>query len=460
MPIPDLSQVTVALQRLLELNMPLIEPGLAGSLDISTSPPEDVQGGQNVMSLYCYHLTADPGNRLRPRQPSQDVPVASSPMTLVLNYILTAHTVATGGGFNALAEQRLLGHAMKTLHDFPIIDDLTTVAGTSVMPDEIRGRGNRFEIIMMQLSPGDALNFWANEDRITVKPSGYYEVRAVELEPQPPTRVSGIVLSVGNFVIPFGQPALSATEAQVPYILPIAEGGGPGTLTSRPARVGPINPAAPPETNRMRLIGSALGAGVLRVRSGHWQQRFPGLGSVVVDLIVNAALGWSATATGEGVSLTLGDRLRFAPPDQAAQDFDLYPGLYQASWETTRRVGEAVLAERSNEVPFAVTPRITGMSRDGGGRVTLDLGGTWRLTRGRPMAIDPVAEPELDLLLGVDGLIYRFEGTGVAPGAGGFMIQDHAVIYQPNPAQDTPGAHPVRIEVDGISAQPFWVEVP
>jgi hypothetical protein len=40
------------------------------------------------------------------------------------------------------------------------------------------------------------------------------------------------------------------------------------------------------------------------------------------------------------------------------------------------------------------------------------------------------------------------------------MIQDHAVIYQPNPAQDTPGAHPVRIEVDGISAQPFWVEVP
>ena len=77
MPMLDLSQATVALQRLLRLSIPLIDPNLGGVVSISTLPPERTQGGVNRLSLYCYHVSPDPSNRYRPRQPSGPRPVAT-----------------------------------------------------------------------------------------------------------------------------------------------------------------------------------------------------------------------------------------------------------------------------------------------------------------------------------------------------------------------------------------------
>lgn len=464
MPLMDLSQTTVALQRLLQFNIPLLEPGLAG-LTISTLPPERVEGDANVLSLYCYHVSPDGANRFRPRQPSGPRPIATSPLTLNLNYILTAHTVINTE-FNALAEQRLLGFAMKTLHDYPVIDDDTRVGGQIVLPDEIRGQNNRFGIVQLQLTAGEALNYWANETQTTVKPSCYYEVSAAELAPDPPDRLAGIVTRIGGFVMPMNTPAISASLSQVPYVLPASAGGGPASLTASPARVGPVT-AAPPAVNAMRLTGRALAAGQtqrLTISHPFWARQVPG-GRVPVDPALNGGLGWALSIADDEVAITLGDDLRAALPGGGTTDLALYPGLYMAGWEVDRNFerdgATEVITERSNGCAFVVAPRITGFARDNAtGRVTLDFGGSWRLTRGRPAPPDPAAEPELDILLSVDGRAYGLVAGGAPAGPGTFALADHALTYAPDAAADSAGAHAIRVVIDGADAQPFWIEIP
>lgn len=466
MPLLDLSQTTVAIQRLLQFNIPLLEPALAGTLTISTLRPEMVVGGANVLSLYCYHVAPDGANRYRPRQPGGPRPIATSPLSLNLTYIVTAHTVV-GTDFDALAEQRLLGYAMKTLHDFPVIDDTTRVDGQIVMPDEIRGQANVFNIVQLQLTAGEALNYWANETQTTVKPSAYYEVNAAELQPEPPARLPGVVLQIGSFVFPKDTPAIAGTSAEVAYARPPGQGGGAATLTASPARVGPVT-AVPPPANVMRLSGRAFTAGDAgRLFLAHplWARTFPG-GRVAVDPALNGALGWQVAAAADRVEVTLGNALRAVPPGGgAAVDLPLYPGIYLADWEITRRfdTGGATqaLAERSNASAVMVCPRILGALRDGAtGRVTLDFGGDWLLTRGRPAPPDPTTAPELDILLSVDGRTYALAAGALPALPGTFTLADHALTYAPWPEADAPGDHAIRVVVDGADSQPFWVTVP
>jgi hypothetical protein len=466
MPLLDLSQTTVALQRLLQFNIPLLEPSLNGVLTVSTLPPERVQAAANLLSLYCYHVAPDPSNRIRARQTSGPRPVATSPLTVKLYYILTAHTFS-GTEFNALAEQRLLGYAMKTFHDHAVIDDATRVDGQIVLPDEIRGRHNSFSITQLVLTPAEALSYWTNEAQNSVKPSCYYEVVSAELEPDPPDRLPGIVLQVGSYVFPRSAPAIAQASANVPFTRPASLGGGPASLRASPARIGPML-LNPPPANVLRLDGQGFaGGGGQRLLLSHpfWARNFPG-GTVPVDPALNGATGWATSVADDTVEVVLGDVLQAIPPGGGAPvDLALYPGVYTACWEVTRTVvnamGTEVIRERSNAVPVLVYPCITGFELDNvTGAVTLQFAGAWLLTRGRPAPADPLTAPELAIDLSVDGRAYRLVAGTVPAGAGTYAIGDHALVYQPNPEESGAGEHAIRVVVDGADSQPFWVALP
>lgn len=466
MPVPDISAATEALQNLLELNV----ARLAGNpVTVETLRPEGVASASSVLNLYCYHVTEDPHTKLRPRQPRGQA-IATSPLSLVLHYIVTAH-IGTGGTFDALAEQRLLSFAMKTFHDFPIVEDGTSVGVDEVLPIDIRGRNNRFEISMVQMNPQEALDFWANEDSTTAKPSAYYEVRPVEVEPEEPTRVPGVVLTLGNFVYPIGTPQIAATESVVFFELPTDLGGGMGDATVSPAKIGPENPAPGDDWNILRLRGTSLNRGqrqTLYLTHPHWSLLFPDLTRIPVDMDQNAILNWSQALTDGGVQITVGEELDVPRPDGTFTRVALYPGSYTANWGVEllfeRPDGTHVIEERSNSVPFTINPRITAISRDGGtGNVTLTFGGAWDLDRGVPPPADPVADPELDILLSVDGTTYPRWVPPDPPTpqpAGTYTFGPSDLTYIPLAAADQPGLHMIRAVINGADTQPFWLEIP
>jgi hypothetical protein len=475
-PVTDLSLTTEALQRLLDLNINgRIDPGLTPPSTVSTLPLERVAGGANVLNLYCYHISEDPHTKLRPRQ-GRGGAIATSPMSLVLHYIVTAHTLS-GTVFDALGEQRLLGHAMKTFHDFPVLDDGTLVGTNRVLPLSLQGADNRFEITMVQMTAPESLTFWANEDQVASKPAAYYEVRPVELAPEPPTRVPGIVLTLGAFVVNLDSPTIAATEGEVPYTLPAVLGGAPTVSRVSPAKVGPVPPPARPVTNLLRLKGAALSKGVrqhLDLTNRHWSLLIPELPRLRVDFATNAAAGWTVSIVNAGeVTITFGDDLSVTRPDGTTVVLPLYPGTYVASWEVEevfdRPDGSVqVVGERSNDAAFTVCPVVTGTARNAGnGAVTLTFGGSWLVNRGYPVSADPIADPPLDLLVSVDGIAYRLRAppdppTPQPPLQPGEFEPDgaHTITYMPLAAADTSGLHTIRVVVDGADTQPLWLEIP
>ena len=108
-----------------------------------------------MLNLYLYHVSADPHFRNLPPEAAAPVPVQTVPMALILYYILTAHhRVETE--FDTISEQKLLGYALKTFHDFPVITDATVVGSGPVMPQSLRGRDNRLQITLRTVSPEEA----------------------------------------------------------------------------------------------------------------------------------------------------------------------------------------------------------------------------------------------------------------------------------------------------------------
>lgn len=461
MPLRDLSHTTETLQTLLTRNInENIMPGLG--VTVSTLPPERTQGGNQVLNLYCYHITEDPHLKIRPRE-SRGVPIASSPLALILHYILTAHPI-TGSEFDGLGEQRLLGFAMKTLHDHPVIDDRTRVGTELVMHTAIRGKDNRFEISLVPTSTAEALDYWAGDDTIPNRPASYWQVRPVELEAEAPARIPGVVLNLGAFLFDLDGPSLGATTSEVPITLPSTLGGGSRTVRSSPARVGPVATAPHPATNRMQIRGTSLGpvnSGRLLLKNSTWSHLYPDPPRIPVDLSLNPA--WSLVADDEGLTIDVGNDLH-VQREGGIERLPLYPGVYLATWETIETLdapdGPRTRTTLSNDASWIVYPRILTADRGDDGQVTLTIGGTFSLDRGRPQPAFPEREPELDILLAVDGESYSLVMGATPDGPRSFALASHTITYQPSPRANRPGLHTIRLLVDGADSQPYWMEIP
>ena len=121
-------------------------------------------------------------------------------MSLILFYILTTHH-EVDSVFDSVVQQRLMGYALKTFHDFSTITDRSEINGTPLLNIDLHGRDNALEISLRPLTPEELISFWSAEDRMTTRLSAYYEVRYALLEPELPRRLPGIVLRLGNFIV-------------------------------------------------------------------------------------------------------------------------------------------------------------------------------------------------------------------------------------------------------------------
>lgn len=442
----DLSQVTVAYMNLLRLNINgVINSGGSPTVTITPEPPDKVGSVTNTLSIYAYHVAEDPYFKNTAAPGLGPPSVARAPMALSIYYILTAHHDSSGEE-DALVRQRLMGWALKSFHDIPVITDATAIpAGDppNVLPSLITGQGNKIQTVLRSITPEEAIGFWTTDDQATTRMSAYYEARVIMLEEEPPTRIPGIVLSVGTFVQQLGTPQIVCTRNELEVEIPGSADST--TLDSSPARV------TLGQSDAMRLEGVNLSAGQRQTLTLRGNSTAPAdLGPIVVDPTLNP--GWNLRFLSDRVELDVQPTIAL----EGGGTVTLFPGTYTAQVEVV--VASQVLAGEpreqtasSNEAQFWILPRIVGHTLAGGMRIDLQL----------DPPLDQIGgDPEFDVQLAVDGDLYEL-GTSPLPD-GTFRIRGNGDVRFNPPFDTTPPTaerHVVQIIVNGAAGMPFDLEL-
>ena len=468
MAVTDLSLVSQTLRELLRTNVNRIVGPSGATVSVTLGFPETVDGAERTINLHLYHVAEDQFNRNRPGPGSDPNQVATSPLTLSLFYLMTSHH---NGQFQAETEQEIMGHALKTLHDFPLIGQDTQMLSVDgvispVLIGSLRDGDTLMEVILRPLSPEDALNYWASEQQQAVRLAAYYEVRLTQLEPEPSRRTDGIVFSVGQWVGPMVDLRLDRSRSAIDFDPPPTIAGTlPQRIEISPDRVFldyPPVTATFPETNRFWLEGRNFASGIKRrvvVGADDWEDRgVPGCEiALPAAALPPAPTGsWGVAFEAERVEIALSPRLDYTDSSGGAATLDILPGEHRARVEIVLEErpepgGTKEIVRRSNSVTFLVAPRIDDATFDGAtGRWTIALSPHFDMT-----------DSTLENVIAVDGVVYEakaFSGT-LANDRGRVTLGTHSVTLQPIADWAAGSVHPVRLSVNGIDAQPFWIEV-
>jgi len=465
MALMDLSKVTSTLMKLLELNVKRLS-GI--DVLVTPQPPDKVGAVMNQLSLHLYHVAEDGYYKNAPGLGS-DVPnVAKAPMALNLFYILTVHHESDNERQDALTEQKLMGFALKTFHDLPVITDQTQIDSTFIidpLDHELHGHDNTLQVVLRPVSPEDAIAFWNSEQQKNARLSAYYEVRVVMLEPEKPKTMPGIVLSLGAFLVQIGTPHLDRSQSVVRFTIPEKNGGTVQQVEATPARVTLDNSA-----NRLLLLGTNLTIGKSRslfLRNGIWAKLPPPDGPVeqtIVDLDQNP--NWKVEFQTDRVAVKLASTLRHVKPDGTTVDLPVLPGFYSAfirSVKDEKVINNELkqISVSSNEIGFAVAPRILPPISghhvaDGNGNIQIDLGPEFD-------PLDPNL-PEDAIQVIVDGEVYTSVESDPPANAKEFFVTNtpsNLIRIKPHfPVAVTElAAHPFRLIVNGAESAPFWIEL-
>lgn len=476
MPTSDLSLVSTSLQTLLRANISRLAGAGAPPVLVSLGYPEDQINADRTINLHLYHVAEDQFNRNLPGPGADRNSTATTPMSLSLFYLMTAHHKS--GTARAETEQQIMGHALKTLHDFALIGPQSSAidAGgnvVTILPNGLDDPSTRLEIVLRPLTPEDALAYWASEQQQAVRLAAYYEVRLVQLEPEPAKSQAGVVLRVGQWVGLKADVTIGATRSAMRFARPAAIAGNlPERIELSPARPfldhPPVDAANFPDTNHFWLEGSGFARGIRRrlvIRHESWAGRGVPGGEIALGEAVQPAGPtdiWGVAFHDQRVDVRVASRIGYRDAQGAAQTLDLVPGTYRVRVDVV--IGDQMtgttsreLVRRSNEALFQIAPRLAAADPPvlvagppDRRRVTLNISPRF--------ALDAAA---LDVALAIDGEVYEeVAAFDPVPAAndGRFRRTATGLVVQPWFDVTVPGLHPVRLSVDGIDAQPFWLE--
>jgi Pvc16 N-terminal domain len=423
----DVSKVTETLIELLERRIPTLPEWPSGvTLDVSPDPP-DLLSGQNVLGIYLYHLTEDPGTKNLVPPGGNSPPVAYAPMGLSLHYQLSAHT--EGNGASTLSEQRMMGMAAKTLHDFPVIDDDTRVGTTQILNQTLRDAGNRLRIALQPVPFGEAVSYWTAGPR-PLRLAAYYEVSVIMLEPESATRRPGRVLERAVETFVGGRPRLEGSRSVLTFTPP---------GQTQPSEL-EVQPAQASYGGTIELTGTGLaGASThLALRASRWPE------PIVVDDV-----SWGVVATAERVRAVV--RQTTGPGGNL-----VLPGVYGASVRVSRRFGsppaQREVEQGSNHTPIVVMPRVDPIPAP----VPPAPANLFTVTGG--VFSDPALEPESVEAYFGEARLGRVNAT---PGPGQFRVVSPTTLEARLPAGLVSGQSVgFRLIVEGAESEPRWVTVP
>ena len=406
-------------------------------------------------------------------------------MALCLYYILTTHH-EVDYQFDAQTQQNLMGYALKTFHDFPVITDQTEIAELPVLDAGLRGNGNSIQVILRPISPEEAITFWSSEDNRTARLSAYYEVRVVMLEPEPPRTMPGLVLNLGSYLVQLGSPHLERSQSLVSFQLPARNGGAAQQVEAAPARVtlnNTLEPLERPEAhNRFQLLGTNLTAGRSRsliLKNSIWSNPsspndpdslddppIEAVEQVIVDLEQNP--DWNVEFSPERIEIEMTPTLIYFALDGATVELPILPGFYSISIRSV--LNEQIINSElkqitvtSNEIGFTVAPRIM-LEPDSENNIQIDALGNIQINLGSEF--NPLSQnlPEDSIQVIVAGEVYTRTETEPPANEREFFITNtspNQLLINPHfpVSVSEPTAYPFRLIVNGAESAPFWLEL-
>lgn len=428
----DLSLVTRTLVRLVDevVKISPVRPGLPPAPPVTvtvTSLPPDKLQDDNMIGIYLYHLAEEGALKNQPWRGRPETPIRYSPLGLNLHYVVTAHSTVNDQ-YGPYREQLLLGIALKALHDYPVVDDYTTIGGTPILDGDLLGDDNQLRLSLRHVPAAEAVSYWTAGSQ-PLRLSAYYEVSVALIEPDEPTVAGGRTLTWGVETFIGGLPHLTASRSTVTFTIP-------GESSARKVEVQPAQVALGDE---LALVGTGLGGGVIDV-----EVRGPGWAAPST-----VEPTWGVSAVGGQVYVTIRDQLGGVPT---------LPGAYTAAVAITKTTTLAngstkVTTVQSNQTPFQIVPEVVV------GAVA-PLTGVFAVTGG--LFADPRTTDAVPVVVRPS-----IGGLQLTAGTLGALVPGEFAVVSPTELQLRlpPGAVsgldlPVRVIIDGSESAPAWVRVP
>lgn len=428
----DLSLVTRTLLAILEARLPTY-PDWPATATLTASPAApDAVSASHALSFYLYHLREEAHTKAQDWQVDDAVPQRFKPMGLSLYYLLCPRSNIADVQERALTDQLLMGLAVKTLRDHPVIEDTTLVDSTTgprlVMPTSLRGRNNRLRILLQPTPAADATQYWQAGSQ-PLRLAAYYEVSAALLEPDEPRTRSGRVLTVGVHTFVRGRPRVDRSRNTLTFTLP-------GETSPREIE---LSPAEVAYGQTFELVGADLKGDRTTLLLTHRD--------LIEPVEVDAA--WGLASDGQRLTATA----RASAGGQA-----ILPGIYGALVRTTARRTLPDGSTRdfdffSNLAPLAIAPRILSVTQAGGVH-TIEVDGF------EPHAL---VTSELMLLVGAD----RLTRTAVDPPPAGTYFtpaappaEVHRIRFRFPAGVPAGTLLPLRLVARGIESAPRWELAP
>jgi len=494
MAITDLSDVTTTLTKLVETGLKF--QGVSDTFFVTAASPDQSFGGPNTVSVHLYHAMESPEfKNLPPTFGSGPTPVRLAPMGLILQYVISVLTQGTEDqalSDAALRQQRYIGFIARTIHDYPVITNKTTITlpgstlPITIQPTTLLDRNAKLAFILRPAPKEETVSFWSSEEKHVPRLSLFIEARVAVLEPQPPPIAPGIVLTIGQFVFPSSEPQLINTHSAVWFTPP---NGPVRKVDATPARVAlfdapgsaALDLLVPPNTpdgdpllnlldnNLLTIDAAGLAPGtrslLLRSSVGNFSARME------IDELASDQpafnRNWALKAGSDSVTLRV---FRDLVDEATGAHKTVLPGIYgMRVLVNDRRASDEPRPRASNELAFPINPQIltaAPASPAGQRRYAITLVGSY-------------LNSSLDIQVSVAG--FALTKGKVNPPADGFFFvpdppapddtsndTDHIVLTMrtkdpetgqtiPRPSTTNPLA--VRLVINGATATPAWITV-
>ncbi|BDB28719.1 hypothetical protein Tamer19_61280 [Cupriavidus sp. TA19] len=340
----DLSLVTRSYTTLLSERIPMYPDWPAATpIQVSAGPP-DLVNGPHALSFYLYHVREDAHTKSQDWTGNDAVPRRFKPMGVTLYYVMTPRSNLADSHLRALADQLVMGLALKTLRDLPVLDDTSTVDTSGgpllIMPTGLRGRRNHLRTLLQPTPANEAAQYW-QAGTSPLRLAAYYEVAASLLEPDEVKVRSGRVLMVGLHAMLRGQPRIERTRNAISFT-------PPGQLGPRELE---LSPAEVAYGQTLEVQGTDLKGDTTVLLISHMDLPEP----------VEADASWNLVTNGNLLSVMV-------QPTAGTQP--LVPGIYGALVRTTARHTLPDGSQRdfdavSNASGFAIVPSILSVTAAG-----------------------------------------------------------------------------------------------